>query len=680
MVRHLKGAEVVYTSCTHAKECQMLSTYLKKIPRLLLIIGICCVQILNAKDTPAGEIIDQPSIENYGLLPEYRSVAISPDGKHYALIQRQGNQDFFVIVKAKTLELVGGFNADKYKARGIYFASNEHVILLSSEHTRMMQVRGSWENSSASVYNLTTKKIKVLLSKTKGLYPAQSGLGNIVGFNQDSNELYMPALAGSLRGTPKNHLYRVNLKNGKGKVHAKGNASTIGWFVDESGKILAREDYDNRANKHRIYSKVSGKWQVIYSHDTDIPEVSLQAVSRDGRELLFLDGEGNNQAIFSMSLADGSIKGPLYDRAVTDVGYVVTDINRKFVAVKYSGFTPDYDFNNAEDNRTYMDLAAYFPSSSVRLEGSTVDNNNWLINVSGNQGAGDYKVFDRVNNQLYNLVSEYPGIDAIGELKAVNFKSRDGMKIPSIITLPTDTNLRKNLPLIALPHGGPAAYDSVRFDWLAQYLAAKGYAVLQPNFRGSTGFGFALRDSGDGEWGQKMQNDVSDGVAALVRAGYVDPQRVCIMGVSYGGYSALAGGAFSPELYRCVISIAGVSDIPRMLGVEKSRYGRNHWVVSYWEKIIGDSKSEKEKLKTISPTNFADNFQAPVLLIHGRDDTVVPIRQSQEMYKALKKANKEVDFVTLKGEDHWLSNSETRLALLKEVDQFLEQHNPAGVL
>lgn len=203
---------------------------------------------------------------------------------------------------------------------------------------------------------------------------------------------------------------------------------------------------------------------------------------------------------------------------------------------------------------------------------------------------------------------------------------------------------------------------------------------MQPNFRGSTGFGFALRDSGNGEWGQKMQNDVSDGVAALVAAGYVDPQRVCIMGAAYGGYSALAGGAFSPELYRCVISIAGVSDIPRMLDVEKSRYGRNHWVASYWEKIIGDSKSEKEKLKAISPTNFADNFQAPVLLIHGRDDTVVPIRQSEEMYKALKKANKEVDFVTLKGEDHWLSNSETRLALLKEVDQFLGQHNPAGVL
>ena len=152
------------------------------------------------------------------------------------------------------------------------------------------------------------------------------------------------------------------------------------------------------------------------------------------------------------------------------------------------------------------------------------------------------------------------------------------------------------------------------------------------------------------------------------------------MGASYGGYSALAGGAFSPELYRCVISIAGVSDLPRMLSWEKSRYGRNHWVVSYWEKIIGESKSEREKLKAISPTNFADNFQAPVLLIHGRDDTVVPIRQSKEMYKALKKADKAVELITLKGEDHWLSSSETRLALLKEVDQFLQKHNPAGVL
>tara|TARA_B110000902_G_scaffold154368_1_gene177250 strand:+ start:1593 stop:2462 length:870 start_codon:yes stop_codon:yes gene_type:complete len=288
-------------------------------------------------------------------------------------------------------------------------------------------------------------------------------------------------------------------------------------------------------------------------------------------------------------------------------------------------------------------------------------------------------MFDRTQTKLYSLASEYPAIKSIGELKAVNLNARDGIIIPSIITLPTDPSKRKNLPLIAMPHGGPETYDSLRFNWLAQYLAAKGYAVLQPNFRGSTGFGYALLNSGYGEWGRKMQDDVSDGVTALANAGYIDPKRVCIMGGSYGGYSALAGGAFTPELYRCVISIAGVSDLPQMLSSQKFKYGRNHWVVGYWGNIIGDSKSQREKLRAISPINFAERFQAPVLLIHGKDDTVIPIRQSKAMYKALKKADKPVEFVTLKGEDHWLSGSETRLALLKEVDKFLDKHNPVNI-
>jgi dipeptidyl aminopeptidase/acylaminoacyl peptidase len=655
----------------------MITNQIKFAIYFIVFGCLCGVQILSAQVLSTS---GQPDINHYGKLPEYRSLAISPDGKHYALIQRQANQDFFVILNAETLEMVGGFNADKFKARGIHFVSNEHVVLESSKHTRMMQVRGSWENSSAFVYNLTSKKIKTLLSSSKGLYPAQGGLGRIVGFNKKTSELYMPAFAGRLGATPKYHLYRVSLEHGRGKVHAKGKASTIDWFVDQTGKVLAREDYNKSTQEHQIYSKVTGSWQVIYSNETSIPDISLQALSRDGSSLLFIAGYDNNEAVFSMSLNDGAVQGPLYVRKDTDIGYLQTDINQTLIAVMYSGFTPDYEFSTAKDNDSYSILANHFSSSSVSFHGNTADNNKWLIRVSGNEGASVYKVFDRVQTKLYNLVSEYPSIKSIGELKAVNLSARDGMKIPSIITLPTDSSKRKNLPLIALPHGGPAAHDSLRFDWLAQYLAAKGYAVLQPNFRGSTGFGSALRDSGDGEWGQKMQDDVSDGVTALAKAGYIDPERVCIMGASYGGYSALAGGAFTPDLYRCVISIAGVSDLPQMLSTEKSKYGRDHWVLSYLENIIGDPNSQREKLKAISPINFADSFQAPVLLIHGKDDTVVPIKQSKAMYKALQKADKLVEFVTLKGEDHWLSGSETRLALLKAVDKFLDQHNPAETL
>ena len=174
-----------------------------------------------------------------------------------------------------------------------------------------------------------------------------------------------------------------------------------------------------------------------------------------------------------------------------------------------------------------------------------------------------------------------------------------------------------------------------------------------------------------------MQTDVDDGVHALVESGYADPERVCIMGASYGGYSALAGGAYSGDLYRCVVSVAGVSDVIRMIVDERYLSG-NHWVVDYWKNLIGDSRKVRERLREISPYFAADKFTAPVLLIHGKDDTVVPINQSKRMHTALKKAGKDSKMVTLKGEDHWLSGSGTRMAMLREITSFLNQHNPSG--
>ena len=168
----------------------------------------------------------------------------------------------------------------------------------------------------------------------------------------------------------------------------------------------------------------------------------------------------------------------------------------------------------------------------------------------------------------------------------------------------------------------------------------------------------------------------TDGVKAMIKAGYADPDRVCIMGASYGGYAALAGSVFTPELYRCVIAVAPVSDLPRMLNGEADRYGEDHWVIRYWNKAIGDSKTERDKLKSVSPVNYADNVTAPILIVHGDKDTVVPISQSTVMQKALKKAGKDSTLIKLKGEDHWLSTSKARLEMLKAVDAFIQKHNP----
>jgi dipeptidyl aminopeptidase/acylaminoacyl peptidase len=214
------------------------------------------------------------------------------------------------------------------------------------------------------------------------------------------------------------------------------------------------------------------------------------------------------------------------------------------------------------------------------------------------------------------------------------------------------------------------------FDWLAHFLASRGYVVLQPNYRGSSGYGRAWEEAGYGGWGiGVMQNDLSDGVAAVVAAGIADPQRVCIVGASYGGYAALAGAAFTPELYRCAVAVNGVSDLRDMHTLYIGRRDGRSAAMTLWERSMGveDARSQREKLVAISPARHVERVQAAVLLIHGRDDAVVPFGQSRGMERALREAGKPVQLIELEGEDHWLSDAPTRLETLTAIDTFLAQ-------
>ena len=628
---------------------------------------------------------DSFHIDDYALLPAVRSLTISPNGKHLAYIQRKDNNDYMLVINTTSKKKVAIIDAEGVKARSIYFATNRHVILRTSKTTRDTHIRGQWENSAALSYNIKTKKIKHLLGRNTNLYPAQAGLGRIVGINLEKNEVYMPAFVGSIGGVLNSvpyHLMRVDLDSGYGRIHSKGSIFTDQWFVDDKGKVLARVDYNENAKEHRLYSKISGKWQKIYANKVDSPTVSFRAISHDSNSIIFVDDNDNTEKLYSLSLVDGKIEGPLFYKQDKSIDVVLIDeLTNKFSGLKYSGFTPTYELLDSNVSSIYASLQNEFPNSSVSITSATPDNTSIVLLVSGNGGAGDYYLYSKQRNELTRLASRYPNIKSkdIAQIKEFTYMARDQLKIPAVITYPVDINERKNLPLIVMPHGGPESYDKIRFDWQAQYFARKGYLVLQPNFRGSSGFGTEHVSQGYGEWGRKMQDDVSDGVIALVKAGYADPDRVCIMGASYGGYSALAGGAFSSELYRCVIAINSVVDLPKLLsdtaGYDDNKRSRYY---GYWKNFLlkGD---EKRDLRTLSPNRYATNFKAPVLLIHSKKDTVVDIKHSQIMNSALKTKKKPVKFVKLKGDDHYLSFSETRSQMLKEVDDFLQRYNPVKI-
>jgi dipeptidyl aminopeptidase/acylaminoacyl peptidase len=315
-----------------------------------------------------------------------------------------------------------------------------------------------------------------------------------------------------------------------------------------------------------------------------------------------------------------------------------------------------------------------FSHLDVDLEDWTPDFNRVLVRTSGSGDSGTWYLVDLTKMKADAIGMERPQVprDEVGPVSSFHYKAADGLDMDGILTLPPGGKAQ-GLPVVLLPHGGPAAHDEVRFDWWAQAFASRGYAVFQPNFRGSDNDGQVFERAGDGQWGRKMQSDISDGLKALAAQGIVDSSRACIVGGSYGGYAALAGVTLQHGIYRCAVSIAGVSDVSLMY----KRDYRESGDVGVVRQSLLQELGPRSGWDDISPIRFAKQADAPILLIHGRDDTVVSFDQSTKMADALKDAGKPYEFIELKGEDHWLSRSDTREQMLEATLAFVQKYNPA---
>ena len=618
----------------------------------------------------------QPPIEAYGELPEIRYAAISDSGTKVAMVLETDGE-----TRVAVYDLNGGepkaVGTGNVQIRGIDFANDDIVILKASEATRTRGYLGRYEYTGAFSLNLESMDVQLLLKGgTRGLWDAQSGLGRIIGHSASSRHVFMPGWwANNLYADPEYHVFRVDLDTGRGRVLLRGKTDTTDWIVSSEGDMIAREDYSNERNQYRIYAKIDGETKLIYEQSNVAqPPVSLIGVMPDKAALVI---SGRNSPVEALKL-DGEISGPILTKQDAEVDSIYLDENRVVRGVRFSGAYPSYEFLDSELDADIASIVDASPNSTVRLIDWSSDWQMLLLKIEGDSTSGMYVYYDRTTKKTTRLGDARPDIpsDAIGPVLSFNYSARDGLSIPTILTFPPATEIASvdALPLIALPHGGPEAYDAAGFDWMAQYFANRGYLVLQPNFRGSAGYGASFVNAGNGEWGGKMQDDITDGVNMLISEGLADPDRICIVGASYGGYAALAGGAFTPDLYKCVVAIAPVSDLAMMLSDEREDTGRNHWVIDYWEERMADGDARTKKLNAISPASYASMFKAPVLLIHGEDDTVVPMRQSVRMRNALNRANRPVELIRLKGEDHWLSESPTRLATLQAVSEFVDEH------
>ncbi|WP_075186675.1 alpha/beta hydrolase family protein [Teredinibacter haidensis] len=622
-----------------------------------------------------------PSLADYAATPNTSMMAMSPSGELIAYRKNRGEKDFLVVYSLKDKKQLHVVDVSEIDPRYIYFFSETQLILVASEFKRMHLYIRNFDVSTAFLFDMTKGSIAQLLKPGHKIHKYQSGLGSIVGITPDAKYAFMPAFVAE-PGTDNRAVYslaKVNLENPeKLQIFEYGKEGVRDYFVNLSGELIAQERYSNKRNLYQVLVPKGGAWAVIYEQNMEVIDLSVVGVVEGGESLVLLrEGKDSDRMdYFTLSLMDGSISETGFGREDKDIEDVIVDVNREAYGVRYSGFNPSYQFFDEEVNSFVEQIVKSFPQQSVRLNSWSDDWGKVIVLVEGSDHPGDYYLVDRdLKFQFLATRRENITADDLNPIGKVRYSAMDGLKIPALLTIPKNkVGDLKKLPTVIFPHGGPAYYDRIEFDWLAQSLASQGYLVVQPQFRGSKGFGGEFFRAGHGEWGGKMQSDITDGVNFLVKKGIVDPERICIVGGSYGGYAALSGAAFTPDLYKCVVSLNGVSDLPKMLDMEKRDLGNDHWVVSYWERAMARGDVKKERLKTVSPVYSAESFSAPVLLIHGDRDTVVPIDQSKRMRSKLKKAGKQVEFIKLKGEGHHIDSGEARREVLEAVVDFVGKH------
>ena len=626
-----------------------------------------------------------PPIEAFGRLPAAASAAISPDGTQVVFAAAlEGPLDIAVIdLATRQMSYRRGLGAET-QLRSVGWADDGRVSFVVSRTFTRDQTPIIGELVRDRRLNFYRSGVLDLASGNAALLIAEG----FTGWASSGNRLIAPIEGdpgfGRLLGPTiagdrvRIGLYRVDFSNDRvAPLPLRGMTSdTQDILLDERGAPLARIDSDYSTNHWSISVSDGDSWRQILDGVSSTGEPpDLEGLLPDGRfAMLDLDDQNELVVLYAVDRATGA-KEVLFRRSGYDLSDAILDPwTRRVVGVRWTEEDRHQHFFEPALQAVYERLQAIADNGNVQIRSWSRDRSRVLIYIEHGFDGGGYYVFTPAANELMPLLKRYPELQgaALGDRQSITFPARDGTRIPAYLSLPPNVEPR-NLPLVVLVHGGPhGVRDDMDFDFWAAFLASRGYAVLQANYRGSGGYGAHWEQAGYRQWGSgRMQTDVEDGAAGLVRAGIADAHRICIVGASYGGYAALAGAALTPDRYRCAVSVAGVSDLVDMLQTGRYASGAHSESSDFWRMSIGDLNSDRDAIRAISPVNLADRVHIPILLMHGTDDTVVPISQSQRMYDRLRAAGKDVRFVQLQGDDHWLSDANTRIQMLRELETFL---------
>lgn len=628
-----------------------------------------------SKHAPANKpaAVSNPiAIEAFAALPFIDKVALSANGQYMAgLVGINGAQNIVITpIFTANPQLHALQVPDMSEVDWIRWVGDDHVIV---GLRALRGVYGSdWYIERMIAVNRTTKKVTRLLWDSGGqqaahlLHVATDGSPYILVSAQDSIYSNLPEFWPSV--------YRVNVSTGGKTNIQKGRTNLLQWTVDDQGRVRAGRAYQDGGTRSTLYYRPDGSSSLKavarakLTADEDI-EMPFHFVPNSDNAYIFENDANGYHNIAELNMNSGEKIRTIYDEA--PVHSVITSENgAKLLGAYIQHREKSVHWFDEAMAAHYKFLQAASPASDVDILSINADQSKMLVRFSTPDNPGLLFYFDAATQDLTRLaaMNEKLGGRRLSRAKYVHYKARDGLNIEAVLTMPMG-RADKNLPLILMPHGGPWSHDRLGYNYQVQFLASLGYAVLQPNFRGSTGYGIKFEHAGRGQMGLAMQDDLTDAVRWAVEQGIADAKRVCIVGSSYGGYAAMWGIAKDPDLYRCAISINGVSSLRREVndfgGSLHSRLYRHHW------QLMSDN------FNAISPIYAVNNIAAPLLLVHGKKDITVDHGQSQRMHKAMRDAGKNSIFHSVARADHYFTREADRITLLSEMEKFLRQYNPA---
>ncbi|MBR0150361.1 MAG: S9 family peptidase [Synergistaceae bacterium] len=468
-------------------------------------------------------------------------------------------------------------------------------------------------------------------------------------------------------------VYRCNIETGELELVGDNPGNITGWMTDHDGKLRVAFTTDgvNTSFLYRTTENDSFRTlittnfketfsPIIFAYDNKLMYVASN-LSSDKAVIYTFDPEANTTLDF------------VFGHDEVDVGSLLHSKKRKVITgVTYTTDKRHYKFFDSDREELQKSIDEFFPGLEAVVSDMDDDERRVIVRTYSDRTRGAYYLFDRKDNSISKLadLSTWIKPEQMSPMTPITYTARDGLTIHGYITLPTGIDSH-DLPLVVIPHGGPSARDGWGFDSEAQFLANRGIAVLQVNFRGSTGYGRAFWEAGFKQWGRKMQDDVTDGVLWAVEQGIADKSRLAIYGGSYGGYAALAGATFTPDLYACAVSYVGPSNIFTLL----------ESIPPYWKpfiemehEMIGDPSADKALLEAVSPVFHAENIRIPLLVAQGANDVRVNKAESDQIVEAVRKAGKDVVYMVKDNEGHGFHNEENRFDFYRALEEFFRKH------